>query len=241
VRENWVPAQSIAISQGLDDSGLFTLDFKDDRYLPFEGSGAVSSWSFQMPPETNPIDFDSISDVIVKVRYTARDGGKGFAHQIKQYYRQQATTNPRLLSAAFSLSRMFSTQWTQMMNTKPVNNVQSIAFPVGANIILPNLRNAKLHGVLIQLEVAGGALVSSPAGLGLQVANTPAQPTPVPLVNNFRQIGPAGLPANYTDVPWSLSFTVTDTTIAPLVTNGVLDASKLLDVALVVVYSADPF
>ena len=36
------PLQQIAISKGVDDSGLFELNFRDERYLPFEGTGAVS-------------------------------------------------------------------------------------------------------------------------------------------------------------------------------------------------------
>jgi len=41
------------VSRGVDDSGLFNLDFRDERYLPFEGTGAVSSWTFSLPPDTN--------------------------------------------------------------------------------------------------------------------------------------------------------------------------------------------
>jgi hypothetical protein len=32
-----VPNQEIAISRGIEDSGMFQLDFKDERYIPFEG------------------------------------------------------------------------------------------------------------------------------------------------------------------------------------------------------------
>jgi Tc toxin complex TcA C-terminal TcB-binding domain/Neuraminidase-like domain/Salmonella virulence plasmid 28.1kDa A protein len=244
VREDWVPSQSIAISQGVDDDGMFVLDFKDDRYLPFEGTGAVSSWSFAMPPETNPIDFDGISDVIVKVRYTAKDGGNAFADKVKQYYRQHAADNPRLLSAAFDLGRMFSSEWSQALSTAPVNDAQTITFPVGNAIVLPNLRNAKLSAVLVQLEVAGGVVVNAPVGqefLSLQIDGKPTTPVPIALVNNFGQIGVDKFPSTYTGVPWSLVFNVGKGAIGPLLTNSALDPNKLLDVALVVVYSADPF
>jgi hypothetical protein len=42
VRSSWRPYQQIAISRGVDDSGMFQLDFRDERYLPFEGTGAIS-------------------------------------------------------------------------------------------------------------------------------------------------------------------------------------------------------
>lgn len=41
--------QSIATSGSQNDSGLFQLDFRDERYLPFEGAGAISSWRLELP------------------------------------------------------------------------------------------------------------------------------------------------------------------------------------------------
>lgn len=70
--------QSVATSHGQKDSGLFELQFKDDRYLPFEGTGAVSSWRLELPnPELAQFNYDTIADVIVHISYTAREGGSG--------------------------------------------------------------------------------------------------------------------------------------------------------------------
>jgi hypothetical protein len=35
-----------------------------------------------MPPKNNKIDYSSISDVIINIRYTAMDGGRNFAKGI---------------------------------------------------------------------------------------------------------------------------------------------------------------
>lgn len=68
--------QQIALSTGVDDNGLFTLNFNDDRYLPFEYTGAVSTWQLSFPnPEAQKDLLDSLTDVIVHVSYTARVGG----------------------------------------------------------------------------------------------------------------------------------------------------------------------
>lgn len=67
--------QQISLSTGIDDSGLFVLNFGDDRYLPFEGTGAVSSWELVFPNATSAEQkaiLDSLTDVIMKVRYTAK-------------------------------------------------------------------------------------------------------------------------------------------------------------------------
>jgi hypothetical protein len=71
VRVGWGGKQQIAISRGVDDSGLFQLDFHDARYLPFEGTGAVSKWHLELPPQANRFDLDQLTDVILTVRYTA--------------------------------------------------------------------------------------------------------------------------------------------------------------------------
>lgn len=67
--------QSVATSNGQNDSGLFQLDFRDERYLPFEGTGAISSWRFELPSEVQQFDYQSITDLIIHVKYTAREGG----------------------------------------------------------------------------------------------------------------------------------------------------------------------
>jgi hypothetical protein len=72
-----LPIQSIATSMAQNDPGMFELNFRDERYLPFEGAGAISKWRFTLPaPEFKAFDYETISDVILHVRYTARDGGE---------------------------------------------------------------------------------------------------------------------------------------------------------------------
>lgn len=72
--------QSIAASNSQNDSGVFELNFRDERYLPFEGTGAISSWRLELPTKSATIDlsqfdYDTISDVILHVKYTSREGG----------------------------------------------------------------------------------------------------------------------------------------------------------------------
>ena len=66
---------AIATSSGQNDSGMFELNFRDDRYLPFEYLGAVSRWRIELPPENNYFELDTISDLILNLNYTAREGG----------------------------------------------------------------------------------------------------------------------------------------------------------------------
>ncbi|KWB72614.1 hypothetical protein WL40_10790 [Burkholderia ubonensis] len=80
-------SQQIALSVGLNDAGQFELNFGDERYLPFEGTGAVSSWTLAFPrhdkSDTQKALLDALTDVIVHVRYLALDGGASFAQQVE--------------------------------------------------------------------------------------------------------------------------------------------------------------
>lgn len=67
--------QSIATSNAQNDSGLFELNFRDERYLPFEYTGAVSTWRLELPTGVRLFDYNTIADVIVHLKYTAREGG----------------------------------------------------------------------------------------------------------------------------------------------------------------------
>ncbi|WP_313951698.1 neuraminidase-like domain-containing protein [Accumulibacter sp.] len=69
--------ESIVTSSGRDDSGLFETALRDERYLPFESAGAISRWRLELPGLPRQMDFDTISDVILHIRYTAREGGEG--------------------------------------------------------------------------------------------------------------------------------------------------------------------
>jgi hypothetical protein len=67
--------EAIATSTGQNDAGLFELNFRDERYLPFEYAGAVSRWRIELPIETNAFDIGTVSDLVFQLNYTAREGG----------------------------------------------------------------------------------------------------------------------------------------------------------------------
>jgi hypothetical protein len=66
---------AMATSTGVNDAGLFQLDFNDVRYLPFEYMGAVSRWRLELPPDTNYFDPNTLTDAVLHLNYTAREGG----------------------------------------------------------------------------------------------------------------------------------------------------------------------
>lgn len=70
-----VPITAIAINDGQNDSGLFELNYRDDRCLPFEGAGVIGKWRLELASKFRQFRHDTLSDVILTLRYTSRDGG----------------------------------------------------------------------------------------------------------------------------------------------------------------------
>ncbi len=73
---NPVNIQSIVTSSAQNDRGIFEFNFNDERYLPFEGAGAISRWRIELPAEFRQFDYNTISDVILSLNYTAEDSGE---------------------------------------------------------------------------------------------------------------------------------------------------------------------
>jgi hypothetical protein len=108
--------ESIVTSSAQNDSGLFELSFRDERYLPFEGAGAISRWRIALPRELRQFDYDTISDVVLHLRYTARDGGDALRTaatdalwnalaQVAEYQQRRV----------FSLKHEFPTEWSRLL------------------------------------------------------------------------------------------------------------------------------
>jgi hypothetical protein len=127
---NFAATQSIATSSAQGDSGLFELNFHDERYLPFEGGGAVSNWVISMPKDCNAFDFESITDVVFNLKYTSRDGGQAFANLARaaavippgtsqsSLANSQTSNFPKQpnLVRFFSLKHEFPTEWSAFLS-----------------------------------------------------------------------------------------------------------------------------
>jgi hypothetical protein len=68
--------EAIATSSGQNDSGLFELNFRDERRLPFEFHGAACRLRIEFPPENNYFPMETVTDLIVNMNLTARESGE---------------------------------------------------------------------------------------------------------------------------------------------------------------------
>jgi hypothetical protein len=114
---NFAAMQSVATSHAQNDSGLFELNFRDERYLPFEGAGVISRWQIDMPKDCNAFDFSTLTDVILHLKYTAREGGEMLGRTAKKAM-QDAIKDPvdAPLARLFSAKHEFPTEWHRFLH-----------------------------------------------------------------------------------------------------------------------------
>ncbi|KAF7513140.1 hypothetical protein GJ744_010536 [Endocarpon pusillum] len=143
-RTDHVPIDAIAVSTGQNDSGVFELAIKDERYLPFEGAGAVGSWSLQLPSFAQ-FDYNSIADVVLTMRYTSCDGGmmlrKAAAENVASYMVTiEGYSDSQGLLTLFDLRSEFSGEWAKLAAAAGAGEQQpSSGDPVEDTLVLRDL------------------------------------------------------------------------------------------------------
>jgi len=240
--------QTIATSTGQNDSGLFEVNLRDERWLPFEGQGAISRWNLTLDPRDNNFDFSTITDVVLHVRYTARGGGDQVA--ANNVRAALTPTTPR--SILVSARNTFSDSYYSFFN--PADSTatqQTLTLPLNDNIFpFSNLGTGSVEIQLIavyfalSVPAAGNTMPASfgPAGgssTALTLAPSTAQTTagdPVPALTATATLSPA------VTTPQSFALTIPSASIPVALSTTVngqvrLDPSKIEDVLLVITYS----
>jgi hypothetical protein len=212
---NFAATQSIATSTGQNDSGLFEVNFGDERYLPFEGAGAISTWQIDLPLDCNTID---PIDMVLLFKVTSRYGGDPLRDIAKQCAilpsRPMQTftgSTTKFAAPQTALQRMFSlrheypTEWYKFLNPPAAATSQSMSIALGNDRYPFQYRgyNIKITQVEFVLMLANPALLGTYVTGGqlvLQVgpptAGTPATVSLASLnaVLNGAPYGTAALP-----------------------------------------------
>ena len=125
-----VPSTAIAVSTGQMDSGLFELNFRDERYLPFEGAGAISSWKLELP-EFRQFDYETISDVVMHVRYTALEEGAPFKTDVVTKVNEAIGTASEGggLFAVIDLQHDLPTEWHKALQNTNASGEHVLVIP----------------------------------------------------------------------------------------------------------------
>ncbi|MDJ0803395.1 MAG: neuraminidase-like domain-containing protein [Desulfobacterales bacterium] len=189
--------QSIAGSSGKTDAGVFELNFRDERYLPFEGTGAVSQWRIEFPADFRQFDYDTISDVILHVHYTARDGGSIFRNNVSNYVEtglnnlmDELQQNQVGIARLFSMKKEFPNSFHQFLRPAPSADGQSTAIRVEGKHFPYFISNRDLEVVSVDviLKPADGFTPQSLSNLQFDLDNQTNRDNDNPLftLQNFQ-------------------------------------------------------
>ncbi len=122
--------QKIVLGNAQDDAGLFiqtiSSNLSDQRYLPFENAGAISSWHFEMLQASNEVDLTTVGDVILHLYYTAVDGGDGLKAAAEA---NNAANAPTSGTKAFSAQNDFAAGSPTVANPYPLSPWQAFFSP----------------------------------------------------------------------------------------------------------------
>lgn len=136
-RASNVPVTSIAASTGQNDAGMFEFSFRDERYLPFEGAGAISDWQIELTTEKElrQFDYSTISDVILHLKYTAREDAGLFKENaveyIKEFIKYGSERADQPLMRMFSMKHEFPTEWHRFLYPATEGAEQVLSFTIG--------------------------------------------------------------------------------------------------------------
>jgi hypothetical protein len=241
-RDDVVGVQSIVTSNAVQDAGLFETSLQDERYLPFEGAGATSEWRIELPGTFRQFDYRTIADVILHIRYTARDGGQALRSTVQNALEaalkdvvlgsndERGIGDKEGLLTAFSVRQDFADAWRRFMNPPAAQTDQVLSFEVsqdGFPYVFDDM-TIKIHGaelIVVTDDVADYAGGSS-MKLDLKPSATGATTT-MDLKSTPGIYG--GLPAVATTFsapkkpgPWSITF-------QEAVNAGVTGVAEIID------------
>jgi hypothetical protein len=208
---NLVGMQSVATSQAQGDSGMFELNFKDERYLPFEGAGVISTWRLELPVEFRSFDYDTISDAILHMNYTSRDGGDALKQTVNTHvndtlnkWMDEASENETGLVRLISMRQEFSNDWHRFFDPKLLNDEQQISlhqleFEIKEQHFPYFLRKRELSLMNVTLMLKLRNEEDSALAIGLPLKLVQGQGDSAvfvdPLTNDGLQSGVANLPS----------------------------------------------
>nr|VFK63844.1 MAG: Hemopexin [Candidatus Kentron sp. UNK]VFK70947.1 MAG: Hemopexin [Candidatus Kentron sp. UNK] len=148
VRVNWRANQQVALShtdQYTENNGMFELNFRDERYLPFEGTGVVSNWRLKLEGTKGAYNPADLLDVTIKLRYTASQGGQRFATEVK------GALKPYNATSFFDLAYNFPDEWAAL--TQGGEDEAAIRF---TRDMFPNMSSSRIIGLFIRYQYEKG-------------------------------------------------------------------------------------
>ena len=180
--------QRIATGNAQDDPGLFITaiasNIADQRYMPFENAGAISTWHLEMPQLNNEVDLSTVSEVVLHLYYTALDGGALFQRA------SSAANLPTSGVKVFSAQNDFPAPPPTAANPHPLTPWQAFLATATAPAdqmltlnVSPSKFPAWTRGKAISVTSLTVLAVARPPGDFVLAPHAPLPTTPVPMTS----------------------------------------------------------
>ena len=207
-------AESVVTSGILDDSGVWEPSLRDERRMPFEGRGAISSWRLELPGDFRQFDYESISDVVMTVRYSAREGGERLrAAAVDALTAAVAQAEGTPLALMLSLHHQFPSEWARLV--APQAGARQVTVPIPQDrfpfVLAGRALTVRAVDVFtvprgsqppLASPQVSGPPAATPTDLGLQEAAAPA-----PLRRRHAHGLALAVPADGASASWTVSTT----------------------------------
>lgn len=149
--------QSVVTSTAVRDAGLFQPAARDERYAPFEGAGAISTWQLSLPAELRRFDYGTIADAVLHLDYTARPGVRQDA-VVADLRQRFAAAGERTLARSVSLRHDVPSSWAAFQAGQPLTaRIDKAWLPYYAQSATVTVQAVELYGI------AGSELTPGPA------------------------------------------------------------------------------
>ncbi|MGB3775986.1 MAG: hypothetical protein WA951_12075, partial [Leeuwenhoekiella sp.] len=156
LQERSIPLSVMATSSAQQDSGVFELNFRDERYVPFEGAGVLSTWNIELfsnkeaddfGKALRQFDYSTISDVIIHLRYTAEYDGElknvALTHLNDYFEDTSGESSPSF--KIFDLKRDFPSEWHKFFHADEVTNENVMTLNISKDFFSYRDKSQDLH------------------------------------------------------------------------------------------------
>ncbi|MEO1433294.1 MAG: hemopexin repeat-containing protein, partial [Cyanobacteria bacterium J06633_8] len=146
IRSGWKANQQVAFSHTNtftgDSQGLFEINFNDERYLPFEGTGAISTWKLELKGKRGSYSIEELTDITINIQYTAKQGGTDFANGVK------GMLKPYPASRYFNIANEFPNEWNEFLGSDGNDLILNLT-----RDLFPNLSGSKITGIFTKFDL----------------------------------------------------------------------------------------
>ncbi|MCC6528351.1 MAG: hypothetical protein IT373_37245, partial [Polyangiaceae bacterium] len=171
---------AVCTSHGTNDHGHFELSFRDEKLLPFEGAGAASRFRIELPQAQNRFDIRSLSDVVLTVQYTAREGGGVLKTAVRRHLDE--TFGPRASRLVAVRSELIEA-WTAfeesaVNNEAETESYQTVTVSLSGRIpFVPGTGSTRLRRLLLAAHVESPSALAFAADVEVVIGTSTSTST----------------------------------------------------------------